>query len=270
MVCIQVIQETAVLNEENIKRVRVVAIDNIQCKSECWVSFKTRDGRPVIVVEERVDGKGLGRNSAHPLDTSSSGDKDDTTDLLKKILTQSDLLVMFGNTIISVFTISAAVSLVPRDDATISYTFCDYGENGEADTVLVQCPYLPSPAFISVICIWMLYFCVTFLYKFMLTSQFHSSDLRFYMACDKHNTRIVHRILIGIGVFLTVVSGLFGVSFIVSNGNDAAVGGILVFMTLNIYNLYGKYSHTSIKERLQKMYHFKFICILSMCRSLTL
>jgi hypothetical protein len=136
--------------------------------------------------------------------------------------------------------------------------------------VLVQCPYLPSPAFISVICIWMLYFCVTFLYKFMLTSQFHSSDLRFYMACDKHNTRIVHRILIGIGVFLTVVSGLFGVSFIVSNGNDAAVGSILVFMTLNIYNLYGKYSHTSIKERLQKMYHFKFICILSMCRSLTL
>jgi ABC-type dipeptide/oligopeptide/nickel transport system permease subunit len=229
-----VLHDTAVMNQEQIQRVRVVVINNVPCNTECWVSYLTRDGRKVIEKVGRV-----------PLSTPSAAvsmspeHQVDMADYGKMILSQTALLVMFVNTIMSVFSISADVSLIPRNDDTISYTFCDYGYNGEADNVLVACPYLPSPLFQSLLCTWMVYFIVAFGSKYWFTSPFSPSDLRFYMACDQYNSRVESRIICGIGIFLTIASGLLGISVVVGNGNDAAVGTILVFMALNIYNLIG-------------------------------
>lgn len=247
IVYLQVIPDTTVLNQDSIKRVKVASINDVQCQKVCWVSYLTRNGDKVIdevlAALPNNNNKNINKclKSTHIIPVSTAPHPNDSennhnniTDVGKKILSQSDLLVMFANTIVSIFSISAAVSLIPRDDETINYTFCTYGNGGEADTVLVQCPYLPSPGFISVLLVWMIYFGVLFAYKYISTSEFSSNDLRYYMACDRHNSRLVHRLLIGAGIVLTVGSGLFGISFIVSNGNDAAVGSILVFMTLNI------------------------------------
>lgn len=156
---------------------------------------------------------------------------------IKRIFSQFSLIVMCANTISSVFSISAAVSLIPDDNAAAMYRFCDYGNDNEASSVYVQCPYIPSPVFQTFLSLWCIYFVTYFTYKYYDTSCYMTNDLRFYVYCDKFNSTLVNRIMVGLGVLLTFVSGIGAAQSVVHNGTTDSIGPILVFVLVNIYNL---------------------------------
>ncbi|RYH05181.1 hypothetical protein EON65_45420 [archaeon] len=141
----------------------------------------------------------------------------------KRVWMQIDVIVMCFNTINACFSISAAVSLIPKYNYG-EYTFCDYGDNGEPIGIGVQCPYLPSPTFISLLTIWTLYFLTIFTYKVHRTFDWWSNDLRFYMACDIINNDIFMYIMVYVGIVLTLLSGLCGIYFVTQNGSDESLG----------------------------------------------
>lgn len=164
--------------------------------------------------------------------------EDPFSTFIKRVFAQLSLLVMFANTLSSVFSISAAVSLIPDDNAAPRYHFCEYGDNNQADGVFVQCPYVPSPVFQTFISLWVVYFVVYFSYKFWVTSAYETNDLRFLIFCDKFNSTTFNRVLVGLGVLLTFVSGIGAGQAVVHNGTTDSISPILVFMIVNWYNLY--------------------------------
>lgn len=151
----------------------------------------------------------------------------------KRIYAQMDILVMFLNTINAVFSISAAVSLIPQYDYS-SYTFCDYGS---PIAIGVQCPYLPSPVFISFFVAWTLYFMTLITYQWSNTYDYWSNDLRFYIACDSLHNTVIMRWFVYIGILLTIVSAIGGIVYVCHNGTTSSLGNILVFTCVNMYNL---------------------------------
>ena len=167
--------------------------------------------------------------------SSSNVGEDAFTTIIKRLYAQLGLIVMTANTVTSVFSISAAVSLIPDDDAGARYNFCTYGGNGIA--VYVQCPYIPSPVFQTILSIWCIYFAVFFSYKYYKTSCFETDDLRFYVYCDQFNSTIMNRVMIGLGVLLTFISAIGGINFVIHNGTTDSIGPILIFCAVNVYNL---------------------------------
>ena len=163
--------------------------------------------------------------------------EDPCSTFIKRVYAQLALLVMFANTISSVFSISAAVSMIPDDNAAPRYHFCDYGDGG-AEAVFVLCPYEPSPVFQTFLSLWIVYFVVYFSYKYWATSIYYTNDLRFFVFCDKFNSTIFNRILIALGVLLTFVSGIGAGQSVVHNGTTDSISPIIVFMLVNWYNLY--------------------------------
>jgi hypothetical protein len=151
----------------------------------------------------------------------------------KRIYSQIDVIVMFLNTMTAVFSISAAVSLIPQYDYS-QYTFCDYGP---PIAIGVQCPYLPSPVFISFFIAWILYFFSMMTYKWFHTYEYWSNDLRFYIACDSLHNTFPMKCFIYIGMILTIVSTIGGIVYVFHNGSTSSLGSIFVFASVNLYNL---------------------------------
>ena len=163
--------------------------------------------------------------------------EDPITTFIKRLVAQIGLIAMCANTISSVFSISASVSLIPNKDYNNLYNFCTYGENNEAEAIYVQCPYIPSPLFQTVLSLWCIYFSFYFSWKYYWTSEYETNDLRFFVYCDKFNSTIVNRVLVVLGLLLTFGSGLSAVSSVVQNGSIASVAPIFVFIGVNTYNL---------------------------------
>ena len=164
--------------------------------------------------------------------------EDPFSTVIKRVFAQLGLLVMFANTLSSVFSVSAAVSLIPDYDAAPRYHFCEFGSNNQADGVFVQCPYVPSPVFQTFISLWVIYFVIYFSYKFWVTSAYETNDLRYLVFCDKFNSTMFNRILIALGVLLTALSGVGAAQAVVHNGTTDSISPIIVFMLVNWYNLY--------------------------------
>lgn len=152
----------------------------------------------------------------------------------KRIYAQLDMIIMAFNTINAVFAISAAVSLIPKYDYSL-YSFCDYGDNGKPLSIGVQCPYLPSPVFISFLIVWCLYFLTIFSYRFHRTIDYWSNDLRFYVACDMLNNEIFMYIMVLVGIALTFVSAVGGIYFVTQNGSTASLGKITSLCRLIVH-----------------------------------
>lgn len=152
----------------------------------------------------------------------------------KRIFAQMNILVMFVNTLTAVFSISASVSLI-RKEATAMYNFCDEGWPLYLE---VQCPYTSSAAFISLLTIWILYFATMFIYKFSGTYDYWSNDLRFYLAHDILQNEWFMFVLVILGMVLTVGSAFTAVGYVIHNGTTASIGSILVFLCVNLYNLF--------------------------------
>lgn len=155
----------------------------------------------------------------------------------KRLYAQLNVLVMCANTIAAVFSISAAVSLIPKDDdfELMRYDFCTYGP---PLTVEVQCPYHTSPVFLTFLIIWSLYFITLFVYKFHGTYDYWSNDLRFYLVHDMLNNTFVMFVFVIIGMVLTLVSCVGGIVFVCQNGSIPSISSILVFTGVNLYNLH--------------------------------
>lgn len=149
----------------------------------------------------------------------------------KRIYAQIDMIIMAFNTINAVFSISAQVSLISEDAYSHFFRICDYND-GTPLNVLVQCPYYPSPVFISFIITWTLYFVTIFIYRYQRTIEYWSNDLRFYLACDMLNNEMFMYIMVFVGVLLTFVSAIGGIYYATHNGSDTTIGKCLVLCFL--------------------------------------
>ena len=153
---------------------------------------------------------------------------------IRRFFMQLEIFILFGNTLSAIFSISAAVSLIPRTD--YSYDFCDWGN---PTGYFVQCPYLPSPAFGTCLAVWTLYFTTIFLYRFQRCLPYYTHDVRFYLACDMINNELFIQIMVYIGFVFTFASALAGIYYSFHNGTENTLGSILVFLVVNIHSLYG-------------------------------
>jgi hypothetical protein len=157
------------------------------------------------------------------------------TSFCKRMFMQMDIFILLGNTLSAVFSITAAVSLIPQTRFVIG-TICDYGEElGE----FVQCPYLPSPVFGACLSVWILYFTTIFLYRYHRSLAFFTNDLRFFLAADKINNEWFILIMVYVGFLFTIVSAGTGLYYAFHNGTETTIGSILVFVFVNIHSLYG-------------------------------
>jgi hypothetical protein len=117
--------------------------------------------------------------------------------IYKRFFSQMDLIIMFFNTISSIFSITSSLSNIN----TIEYntyidSFCD---NGKPIGYSTQCPYLNSPQFIIIILLWVLYFIMVFFYKYQWTNKYEINDLRYYIAYDRCNHTTSNNIHVYIG-----------------------------------------------------------------------
>lgn len=172
--------------------------------------------------------------NAAPLNRTKQQFESSLSSFFKRLYAQLDLLVMFVNVIIAVFSISAAVSLIPTDNSML-FTGCDYGAPLATN---VQCPYADSPSFAAFLSVWTIYFAVFLSYKIAKTGKYDTMDLRFYLASDMVNNRIFHRCMVGLGVVLTLVSAIVAISFVCHNGTVESLGSIFTFVGVNLYTLF--------------------------------
>ena len=160
--------------------------------------------------------------------------EDFLTTFIKRVYAESNLIVMAANTMSSIVGISSLISLIPYQGTIVGNDFCEYGNSLGA---FIQCPYLTSPDFQAIISLWCIYFLVYFLWRYYWTSFYETNDLRYYVYYDKFNSTAGNRVLIALGVMLTIVSGGEGVYSVAHNGTTNAVPSMLVFMAVNLYNL---------------------------------
>ncbi len=163
--------------------------------------------------------------------------EDPFTTCVKRMFAETNLLVMCVNTLSSVFSISASVSLIPYQNSLYMVGFCDYGDASD-NNMFVQCPYIPSPEFQTIVSLWCAYFAFYFTWRYYWTSIYETNDLRYYIYYDKFNHTFVNRIMISVGVVLTFVSGFYGIATVVKNGTTASIISILLFICVNLFNLY--------------------------------
>lgn len=154
----------------------------------------------------------------------------------KRVFANAAILVLFGNTLSAIFSISAAVSLIQDNSSNpFNYSPCDYGDSLGNYT---QCPYLPSPVFGTCLAIWSCYFCTLFVYKYHRTYPYFTNDLRFYLACDMVNNEWFLFVLVIVGFIFTFASGVTGIYYAFHNGAESSVGSIFVFMFVNSHSLF--------------------------------
>ena len=162
------------------------------------------------------------------------GGEDFLTTFVKRNYSESNLIVMAANTMSSVVGISSLISLIPYQGTFFGGNFCEYGDSLGT---FVQCPYLTSPDFQAIISLWCVYFFMYYIWRYYWTSFYDTNDLRYYIYYDKFNSTMGNRVMIALGVLLTIVSGGEGVYSVSHNGTTNAVPSMLVFMTVNLYNL---------------------------------
>lgn len=156
---------------------------------------------------------------------------------IKRMFANANLIAMFANTLLSINSTSAQVSLIDVSYNTYMYSFCDYGANGEPTALLAQCSYETAPGYIAFMTIWCAYYGLFFTTNYMYTNRYEAHDLRFYISCDQFKALTINKILIGLGIILSLVSGFGALSYVIHNGTTSAIGNIFVFVGVNIYNL---------------------------------
>lgn len=161
----------------------------------------------------------------------------------KRFYSQFSYWFMFGNSINSIFTISAAVSLIPEYNYS-EYEFCDYGT---PISIGVQCPYLPSPVFSVFIVIWSIYYFTLIGYHMNKTYEYWSNDLRFYMICETIRFETFMLVMAFIGFILTIVSSLTGLYYVSTNGSTSSIGNIILYFFVNMLFLKNMISGTNQK-----------------------
>lgn len=133
----------------------------------------------------------------------------------KRIAMVFPLLAMTFTTLSQIFMIAKNIAAQTssedyynRDVVVISnghsedYT-CDYGN---ANAVVVYCPYDTMDSFKVVLSLWIIYFVLFLFLRIYATFKYSTNDFRFYIATDQYNSHLINRIFVYIGLILTLIS----------------------------------------------------------------
>jgi hypothetical protein len=169
----------------------------------------------------------------------SEGPKDSAViSVIKRLFSELQLFAMSVNVISAVYSISATISLVTIPSGSVSVNNCAHGEPLFEQA---QCAYANRPTFVGFITVWIIYFIVLLLFRFMHTSKFSTTDLRFYLACSMVNDEPLNKLLVLLGMGLTVACGAVGLTYALEDSFVTSVGGvgqILVFVGVNMLALF--------------------------------
>jgi len=172
----------------------------------------------------------------------------------KRMYAISPLLLMTYSTINQVFVIAKSVSsqssvetyynrfVGVESNGQETYYTCEYGN---AEAVVVYCPYYTIDAFIGIIVVWSIYFAVFITVRFVVTFKYATDDLRFYIAVDQFNSHWLNKSLVYIGAGLTVISLIVGVYYMSpdsewnSTVDNESLLNMILFLGINTLALSG-------------------------------
>lgn len=91
-----------------------------------------------------------------------------------------------------------------------SYYTCEYGN---ADSVVVYCPYETAVAFDVLLSLWVIYFALFTFARLYSTLGYDTHDLRFYFASEKYNSHFTNRFFVYLGLLLTIISFIISIYY---------------------------------------------------------
>lgn len=172
----------------------------------------------------------------------------------KRMYAIAPLLIMAYSTINQVFVIAKSVasqsSVETYYDSEVrvesngqqTYYTC---EHGDAEAVVVYCPYYTIDAFIGILSVWVIYFALFISIRFIATFQYATDDLRFYLAVDLYNSHWLNRTFVYIGGVLTLVSMSVGLYYMSPSTqwnptvDNTSLLSIILFVGINTLALSG-------------------------------
>ena len=121
-----------------------------------------------------------------------------------------------------------------------SYYTCKYGN---ADSVIVYCPYQTVIAFDVLLSLWVIYFGLYIAIRIYVTIFYQTNDLRFYIASEKFNGHVVNQCFVYFGLILTLVCVCVSIYYMSPesqwnpNLDTPNLLNVIVFFGINILSL---------------------------------
>jgi len=172
----------------------------------------------------------------------------------KRMYAIAPLIIMTYSTINQVFVIAKSVSSqssvetyynrfvgVESNNQETYYT-CEYGN---AEAVVVYCPYYTIGAFVGILSVWAIYFGLFISIRFIATFKYATDDLRFYLAVDLYNSHWLNRTLVYLGGVLTIISMCVGIYYMSPDSewnptvDNNSLLNIILFVGINTLALSG-------------------------------
>jgi hypothetical protein len=170
----------------------------------------------------------------------------------KRLFTLFPLLAMAFSTLSQIFMIAKNIAaktgidssydekvVVTSNGQSNEYT-CNYGN---ADAVIVFCPYTIMVTFQIFLSLWIIYFTLFLFIRISATIRYPTSDLRFYIATDQYNTTIINKVFIYLGIILTFASVIVSLYYMSPQTNwnptldTPNLLSIIVFLGINLISL---------------------------------
>ena len=135
--------------------------------------------------------------------------------IMKRVFAIFPLIAMAFSTVSQIFSIAKNIAAqtsietyynrdveVSSNGHSSTYT-CNYGN---ADNVVIFCPYETMAAFESILALWVSYFVIFISLRLYATAGYATNDLRFYIAIDQYNSHRFNQALVYFGLTLTLLT----------------------------------------------------------------
>lgn len=182
----------------------------------------------------------------------------------KRLLALLPLFAMIFSTISQIFSIAKNIAaktsiedyydkdvLVTSNGFTAAYS-CDYGN---ADAVVVYCPFDTMGAFEAILGVWVGYFFLFVCVRLWATASFATNDLRFVLAGDWFNSHRINTLLVSLGYALTTVSVVISFYYMSPqtdwnpNIDTPNLLSLIVFFGINVVSL-SRFRRQFVTQRL--------------------
>lgn len=182
----------------------------------------------------------------------------------KRLLALLPLFAMIFSTISQIFSIAKNIAaktsienyynkdvLVTSNGFTAAYS-CDYGN---ADAVVVYCPFDTMGAFEAILAVWVGYFFLFVCARLWATAGFATNDLRFVLAGDWFNSHKTNTLLVVAGYVLTTISVIISFYYMSPqtdwnpNIDTPNLLSLIVFFGINVVSL-SRFRRQFVTQRL--------------------
>eukprot|EP01031_Cornospumella_fuschlensis_P040557 gene40557-49444_t len=118
---------------------------------------------------------------------------------------------------------------------------CEYGD---AQTVVVYCPYESVPGFLAMLVLWCVYFFCYMIVRVRASYDYSTNDLRFYLAIDQCNGTTLNVVFVAMGALLTFISVCVTLFYMTPqtrwnpNVDSISLLNLIIFVGINVASLW--------------------------------